>query len=55
MATSEPYWGTSTRKLRARVREALDPRNIGGKMLGTRVKDHQILYLNEGTAINRMY
>ena len=55
MATFEPYWGMSAREIRARVREALDPGNVGGKMLGIRVKDHQLLYLNEGTAINRMY
>lgn len=54
MAMFEPYWSISARELRARVRELLDPDFIDGKLLGLRVKDHQISSLNDKTGINRM-
>lgn len=54
MAMFEPYWSISAREIRARVRELLDPDFIDGKLLGIRVKDHQISTLNDKTAINRM-
>ena len=54
MAGFEPYWSISARELRARVREALDPGYMDGKVHGIRVKDHQIQTIHEETAINRM-
>lgn len=54
MASFEPYWSISARELRARVREALDPGYMGGRVLGIRVKDNRIETLHEKTAINRM-
>lgn len=54
MAMFEPYWSISARELRARVRELLDPDFIDGKLLGIRVKDHQISTLNDKTGVNRM-
>lgn len=49
----EPHWGISARELRARVREALDPRHVEGKMIGIHVKDHQFSTVNEKTGLNR--
>ena len=54
MAMFEPYWSISARELRARVRELLDPDFIDGKLLGIRVKNHQISTLNDKTGVNRM-
>ena len=54
MAMFEPYWSTSARELRARVREFLDPDFIDGKLLGIRVKDRPISTLNGKTGVNRM-
>ena len=54
MTMFEPYWGISARELRARVREALDPRLVHGTMFGVRVKDHQCSPVNEKTGTNRM-
>ncbi len=53
-AMFEPYWGISARELRERVRDVLDPRQFDGKMLGVRVKDHQLSFINERTAIRGM-
>ena len=50
MAMFEPYWGISARELRARVREALDPRLLDGKMFGIQVKNHELFTVNEKTA-----
>lgn len=54
MAMFEPYWSLSARELRARVRELIDPDFIDGKLLGIRIKDHQISTLNDKTGVNRM-
>ena len=53
MTMFEPYWGMSARELRARVREVLDSKSIGGKLPGIRVKDHEIETVHEGSADNR--
>ena len=50
MAMFEPFWGISARELRARVREALDPRHLNGAMVGIQVRDHQFFTVNEKTA-----
>lgn len=50
MAMFEPFWGISARELRARVREALDPRHLRGELVGIQVRDHQFSTVNEKTA-----
>ena len=50
-AMFEPYWAISARELRQRVRDVLDPRRFDGSMLGVRVKDYQLSFVNEKTAI----
>lgn len=55
MAMFEPYWGITARELRARVREALDPRLVGDSMNGVRVKDHQVSIVNLKSSLPRKF
>lgn len=49
MTMFEPYWGMSARELRARVREVLDSGFPGDKLVGIRVKDHEIETVHGGS------